>query len=92
MAMASAISFSMVMSCILPSLLQCPPKLKRMDAMPSLASERAMVGIGVKFLLEKMPCMRMTMGHVSVWVLKWSGRVMVMASPPCGPWTSNSLL
>ena len=87
MASASAISFSMVISCISPSLLQCPPKSKRMEAMPALASCLAILGMGVKFLLEKIPCMSITSGQLSVAVSKPSGRVSVMASPPCGPLT-----
>lgn len=59
--------------------------------MPALASDFAMVGKGVMRLLEKMPCMRITIGQVSDLMSKPSGRVTVMDSPPCGPLTSYLL-
>ena len=75
----------MVIFTISPSLVQCPPKVNRMDAIPFFASSLAMVGMGVISLLAKMPCMSITIGQDSVAVLKLLGSVMVMSNPPCGP-------
>ena len=75
-------SGTMVICTISPSLLQCPPKSKHIDAMPSFANALASAGIGTMFLLEKIPCMRMTIGHLSVSSLNPSGSITSIASPP----------
>ena len=45
---------------------------KHIDAMPSFANALASAGMGTMFLLEKIPCMRMTIGHLSLSSLKSS--------------------
>ena len=84
-ARASAISFPIVICCISPSLLQCPPKSNLIDAIPAFASSLASAGIGTMFPLEKIPCIRITIGHLSTSGSTPSGSVTSIAIPPSGP-------
>ncbi len=56
--------------------------------MPSSAKAFARPLMGAMFLLAMNPCIKITIGHLSVSGLKPLGSVMAVEIPPCGPNTS----